>query len=239
MEINIKKTQSMTFSPANLRIEGEVKVKVGMQTIECVTSFKYLGVILDRSLNFHLHITKVCSEMSARMYMINKYKNYFSSNWLKIFCTSIICSKLDYCLPVYGNMCETVCNRIDKILLRVARLVILKDKKILMYDAFEKLNWLSCKERYEVYTLEFIFKHIILKSPLFKCFPEYTRSDHNKNLRSKNDFVLPKAKTKFGQMSFMYQSIKMWNALPYEMKDSELFSQFYPKLREYKIKARV
>ncbi|OXA54498.1 putative RNA-directed DNA polymerase from transposon BS [Folsomia candida] len=68
---------------------------------------------------------------------------------------------------------------------------------------------------------------------------KYTRSDHNKNLRSKNDFVLPKAKTKFGQMSFMYQSIKMWNALPYEMKDSELFSQFYPKLREYKIKARV
>jgi hypothetical protein len=49
-------------------------------------------------------------------------------------------------------------------MLRVAKQIILQEKKISMYNAFEKLNWLSCEERYEIFAIQFVFKQVILNS---------------------------------------------------------------------------
>ncbi len=63
-----------------------------------------------------------------------------------------------------AKQCESTYDRINSIMLRVAKQIILQEKKISMYNAFEKLNWLSCEERYEIFAIQFVFKQVILNS---------------------------------------------------------------------------
>lgn len=176
--------------------------------------------------------------MTSRMYLINRHKHSFSNVWLKIFSTSLVISKLDYCFTVWGSLTNTQYARLDRIMFRLAKLVILKTNKILLYDAFEKLNWITSNERYKIYTLEYIFKHCILYTSLTNCF-NFQKVVSNHATRSKFDFVLPRMRTKFAQNSFNYTGIKLWNSLPLELKKSESFSKFSSGLRQLIIKERT
>ena len=222
MYINVDKTKIMILSPTNLKYDGNLNLQVNKRNLESVTEFKYLGVNIDNNVNFKLHINKVCKQMYSRMYLINRYKYYFCSNWLKIFSTSLVLSMLDYCIPVWGNTTKNVHERIDKIIFKLAKLVIFGTKlsKTSLFDTLEKLNWLTSAEKYEVYSLNFIHKHIINVSSLTRCFDEFQkRPDSERSTRSNGDLNVPYMKTKFGQMAFFYQFSQAWNKLPAEIKE--------------------
>lgn len=48
-------------------------------TIDSVHEFKYLGVILDRNLNFESQIKLIRQQISARMYILKKIRGTLSS----------------------------------------------------------------------------------------------------------------------------------------------------------------
>jgi len=178
MEINIPKTKSMFFEKH--KSESELCLTLNTSPIEKVTEFKYLGLTLNAKLTFDNHYEKVCKNMTSRTHMLNRYKKYFTFKWRHIFATSLIHSLLDYCLPVWGNLKATKLTRINRIILRSAKLVILgKNRKKLKtkLDYIEQLNWLLCEERLEKYTLDFIFKNVHLKSSLTSSLTGFTRND--------------------------------------------------------------
>jgi hypothetical protein len=78
------------------------KLFIGENEIECVTSFKYLGIHIDEFFSFRDHIDHVSSKVSSNCGVIRKLRKYLSHH---AFCTLVnvyIFSVIDYCLIIWG-----------------------------------------------------------------------------------------------------------------------------------------
>jgi hypothetical protein len=241
MKINSMKTKCITFTPPKLKSNDKLVILVVNNIIEQVEEFKLLGIVFDSSLTFTTHFNTICKEMTSRMYLINRYKRFFSQKWTRIFCTSLVLSKLDYALPVWGNLCKSMYQRVDKIMFRLSSLVILQKscKKSEMFNVFEKLDWLTIAERYELYSLKFMFRNIINVSTLTQCFPDFKKNvNSTRETRSSQDFKQPSFKIEFAKKSFVYQFSKLWNALPTNIKTSKNMNEFDSAIRNLLVKKR-
>ncbi len=222
MQINIGKTKCMIFKNRNAG-ENSLKLKISNKIIECVDEFKYLGILLNGNPNFNSHYENTCKAMTTRMFMINRYKKFFSPVWKNIFATSLVLSKLDYCITVWGNISTTKMKRINHIILRLAKLVVSAKQrhKATKIDRLEQLGWMLFHERLHSFTLNFIFKQIWNKSSVQKSFHFFVkREDTGRCSRQEHNFIVPQMDTEFGKSSFFYRGIILWNSLPSTIKSS-------------------
>ena len=51
-------------------------VRIKIDDIEGVKTFKYLGTVLDNNLSFTTHVNTVCKKVNQRMYLIRKLKTF-------------------------------------------------------------------------------------------------------------------------------------------------------------------
>ena len=75
--MNVAKTQLMTMCRRGRHEEAE-KVKVGGVELPKLDPLKYLGVIVDRELNWKQHINGVCKKSLACLAPIRRAGTYLS-----------------------------------------------------------------------------------------------------------------------------------------------------------------
>lgn len=97
-----------------------------------------------------------------------------------------------------------------------------------------ELGWLSIMQRIRFNVLVMIFK---IKNGLT---PQYLSDDitfvhevHDINLRSNENFRLPKYKTSITRNSIFYEGIKLYNGLPKAIKDITNLNTFKTKCKDY------
>ena len=64
MTININKTKVMHFRPENIP-RTDVKFKCGDISLECVSEYRYLGLVLNETLNYDI-TTKYVAQSATR-----------------------------------------------------------------------------------------------------------------------------------------------------------------------------
>jgi hypothetical protein len=64
--------------------------------------YKYLGVLLDKNLNFNSHIDYTCSKLSKSLFCLNRLKNFVNKKALISVYHSLIGSHLLYCINILG-----------------------------------------------------------------------------------------------------------------------------------------
>jgi hypothetical protein len=165
-----------------------------------------------------------------------------SQRWLQIFCTSLVISVLDYCLIAWGNLSQNKYKRIDLLLFKAAKTVLPNQKfnKNNRTQLFERMNWLTSAERYELYSLVYVHKNVSNKTSLttsllqfFVKIPETERIT-----RMSDCFLLPRMKSEYGKNSYFYQTIKMWNSLPTDVRLCKSSVLFENKIRDILLKCR-
>ena len=73
LTINVNKTKYVVFGTKNqLKDRVDLRLEIGNEPIECVSIFKYLGVVLDESLTFNDHIDFVINKASKKLGIIRK-----------------------------------------------------------------------------------------------------------------------------------------------------------------------
>jgi hypothetical protein len=192
--------------------------------------------------NWNAQYDEVCNKMSERVYLINRHKRIMNQHWLHLITSALLLSVLDYCFTAWGNLSNSKYDRIDSILFRAVKVILptksnTKKNKLIL---FERLNWLSAAERYELYMLKFIHKNIVSKTSLTNSLSEFfvKMPESDRNLRSKECFVVPRMRTEYGKDSFYYQAIQVWNCLPYEIKTCQSSKLFENQIREILLKCR-
>lgn len=241
MIINVEKTKSMLAHLPRAPIH-QLDLIIHKDRIETVSSFRYLGVIIDDQLTWNEQYEAVCESMSTRTYLINRHKSSVSKKWLHIISTGIILSVLDYCLPAWGNLPKHKYARIDSIVYRVIKLILptrehYPQHKLKLY---EKLNWLTVGERYELYCLTFMYKNVLHNTSLSESLKEFFVKipETGRITRNKMCFVLPRMKSEFGKNSYFYQTIKIWNCLPHQVKCCSSEEAFSLKVRDILLRCR-
>ena len=77
LALNVKKTQYMVVaSSQKLKKASRVRIHINKLEREKVISYKYLGFIIDHTLNFNKHINNITSKVNHTLYILNRIRPY-------------------------------------------------------------------------------------------------------------------------------------------------------------------
>ena len=101
LTLNVNKTKCMIFgAPQKKNIN--ITFKINGTEIEKLNSFNFLGIIIDRHLNWKDHINHVALKINKGNAILRRLKNIFPKNILVLIYQTIINSHLNYGILAWG-----------------------------------------------------------------------------------------------------------------------------------------
>ena len=117
------------------------KVHVG-EPIKGVRETKALGVYINEFLSWNKHIEVISKKISSSSGAIRKLKPHVDHNTLICACNALVSPHFDYCCEVWDTINLTLCNRLQKIQNRAARIIVgRKNEHGPSELALAELNW--------------------------------------------------------------------------------------------------
>lgn len=111
LTVNVNKTKYLVFSKTNINLNIMYK---GIE-LECVEQFKYLGVILEKSLSWEVHLNKLTSALSSICGLFRKISDFIPINVRCSLFHSFFQSKILYGLIIWGTTYKTKMRKIQTI----------------------------------------------------------------------------------------------------------------------------
>ena len=118
LSLNASKTKFMVFNIPQKKVVIP-RLKLADTEIESVDQFNFLGITLDKHLNWNAHTNKLFGNISRNTGILNKIKLFLPSRILKTIYSSLILCQLNYGILVWGQNYK----RIFKLKKRVMRII--------------------------------------------------------------------------------------------------------------------
>ena len=157
---NLDKTKFMIFSKSKL-LKSRIIV-LEDQVNENSTNIKILGMIINDNLDFSSHINDpkngLYINIVRRKNAIMRISKHVGFKFAKTLSNSILISKLNYHLEIWGACTNDQTNKINKILIDVARY--LNPKSIGHTDVWclRNMNWTNHQTRYKIAIIKLTHK---------------------------------------------------------------------------------
>jgi hypothetical protein len=105
LDLNVRKTKELIVDFGRTRYYGP-PVAICDEQVEVVSSYKYLGTLVDDRLDFVANSVRVCKRAGQRLYFLRKLKYLEVDNKiLTMFHTAVIQSVLTFCVTSwFGNL---------------------------------------------------------------------------------------------------------------------------------------
>ena len=205
-------------------------IKVGEQVIWESHIEKLLGIIVDKTLRFNQHVTKLCKEASGKVTALKRLINIVPMERKKILMNSFVESQFSYCPLIWmffdSRRLNTRINRIHERALRI----VYKDYESTFDDLLVKNESVCVHHRNIQFVAIEMFKvknglASKMMMDLFK-FKQY---------RNKRSFIIPYVKTEYmGKLSLRYFGPVVWEImLPERFKSIKLLENFKKDIKKW------
>ena len=241
LKMNENKTEIIQIGTLNERnkIEGPDELSVLKYQLGYVDKVKNLGVYLDSSLSFNIHIGNLCRALYLQLRRIGQIRPYLSLDSTKKLAVAFILSRMDYCNALLAGLPEDKIAKLQRIQNNAARLVLRKSKRDSATTLLRSLHWLPVRARidYKIATLchQCIYNDA-MPSYLKELIPPYVPA---RSLRSKNSSLLVEPRFSlqtFGLRSFSVFGPKVWNSLPINLRRTSCLTTFKINLKTHYFK---
>lgn len=101
--LNLSKTVFLIFHSPQRSVPELPAVIMKDTAIQRVSSFKYLGLILDETLSWKPHIDQLKKQVAPACGVLRKISSFVPPHWLKTLYSSLIHSRLQYLVINWGN----------------------------------------------------------------------------------------------------------------------------------------
>ena len=101
LSLNTKKTKEMIFHMPQKQVTTP-KLEIDGTCIECVNGFNYLGITIDKHLNWQDHINSIANKISKYIGILNKLKKYVLPKTLLLMYNSFILGSSNYGILVWS-----------------------------------------------------------------------------------------------------------------------------------------
>ena len=203
------------------------------QQVEIIDSHKHLGVHLSSDCKWGTHINSICSNALKQLGVLRKLKFTLSrSNLDKIYQTYIL-PLLEYGCELWDGCSSESNDKLEKIQHEAARIVTGLPKYASIESLFFETGWESLKERRERRKLS-LFHRIHNKtapSYLSDCLTPLVSSLSNYNLRNRLDYSVPYTRVDVFSKSYFPSTIRLWNNLDIEIRNTPNISTFKRSLK--------
>ncbi|CAB3981754.1 Hypothetical predicted protein [Paramuricea clavata] len=227
--INPEKTKFLLIGTPQLlkKLPSSMTLSFLGKDIIPVFSAKDLGVTLDSHLSYNEHIKNLVSSCTAKLCQINRVKDSFDKETLKLIISSLVISKLFYCSSTWSNTSSTNISKLQAVQNFACRIITNTRKFDHITPALRQISWLPVKE-------QLILRDSIMK---YKCMnslvPQYLSekfskrsSIHSRLTRNQDTLQIPFNRTATGQRSFHYRAVNLWNGLDENIKEARSLRHF-------------
>ena len=230
--INTNKTKYIVFS--NQSSVTLPPIYIGNGLIEPTNSTKFLGVIIDKNLNFHAHVDFIARKLSKNVGILFKL-NYLPYSVLRTLYQTLIYPYFLYGIAVYLNCGKTIYNKLVVIQKKCIRAI----NKLYFCDHthnyFITNRILKIEDMYFYQVALYIFKTLYCANydPFLSSCLNYQSQVHNIETRYRHQLSLPIIRTSKSQNSIIFRGVKLYNSLPDKIKESRSVFEFKLNLRKY------
>lgn len=213
----------MNFSIKNEKSHNlNINYSMG-QTINEANEVKFLGLNLDKSLNWKPHIDKVNIGINRFVYVLNRLRRTAATETVLAAYHGYVSSLLKYGLPIFGNSVDI--NKAFITQKKCVRAICGVAPWISCRPLFKRLNIMPLACMYIAEVCKFVKGNMHLFSMAKDVYPRNTRNAHR--------LVLPrKASTVFLQRNCYAMSIRIYNDLPDFIKELPM-TKFNVQLRKW------
>lgn len=230
MQANPDKFQAISVGK---KTNSEMKsIKVGDVDIPCEENVKLLGVELDFKLDFDDQVTEICKKAARQLNVLQRLSKFLSEKSRLLIFKSFIKSNFNYCPLVWHFCSKSNSEKLEKLQFRALKIVF-ND-----YTA----SYTTLLDKVKLPTLH-MNRLRCIATETYKCIhnlsPVYLRDlveikESVYSFRYENTVKVPTVRTvAYGQRSFRFESARVWNSLPNEMRTTTSFSDFKRLVRTW------
>ena len=239
LQVNKEKTKIIVFRNKNKIINTDgVEMKYGETKIEIVESTTFLGITVNKNLNWNLHVNRICNKLTKNVGIINRIKNLISKKLLINLYYTLIYSNLQYCVTIWGLLSKTNQEKINRIQNKI--LDILANRKLTNMERIQKARTLKMLTFRNIYNMSMaltMYKKIYLNE--YEGIFEINKRTCNRNIRNIKSYIQPKIRTEIGRQTIEYMGVKIWEEIPNEIKEAKNIRIFKRKYKEWLISKQI
>ena len=164
LSLNIAKTNFLVFHPYNKPIKQRITLKIHKKAISESAYIKYLGIMIDSTLTWNIHIDKISKTISRSIGLLYKIRPFVNNKILKMLYYSLVYPHLNYVTEAWGSADPTYLNRILILQKRIVRMLTFNDLRQQDFSfpssdpLFYKLEILKIQDIFKVKIGKFIYR---------------------------------------------------------------------------------
>lgn len=224
LSLNVNKSVALIISNRTCYIDQSLKLVINCNDVEYCCEAKYLGVILDSSLNFSSHISKISSKVSKCIGIMYRAANIVPSYVLTNMYYTLIYPYLIYCILIWGNAADIHLNRLLLLQKKAVRVICGSDYLAHSDPLFLETNILKIRDIFKYFCCRYVFKN----------YEEFSLSSHDHATRSKLYYLVPQfQRLHMSQRSLAYVVPVIYNEIPHEIKQIKYFKSFSKNIKSH------
>lgn len=232
LKLNIDKTKYMIIG--NKKLATPSKVKIDGLCIEEVSTYKYLGVVLDNKMTFKHNLDYVAKKIAKKVGFLGRLSNKLTSSSILTIYKTIIAPHIDYCSTMLFMNTDSDLKKLQRLQNKAMRIILKCNKTTHINIMLDTLQFQSVKQRIYFNTLQMIYKirNNMLPSYLGNLVA-YNSDVHDRCLRRRSWFNIPFMKKAKSQRSVFHKGLNLFNGLPEELRKSRNICDFKRKCSNY------
>ena len=239
LKMNPSKTEFIYFGNAPQLLKCTIdSINVAGDLILRSDVIRYIGVWLNATLNFKLHVTKKCKAAMVNFIRIRGICHLLTDEAASSLVLSLCVSHLDYCNAAQYGLPDITIGRMQRVQNMCARLVLRRSKWESATACLAKLYWLPIRQCITFKICVLTYKFLLGQGPKYlQVMLQYKHSTSSRTLRSNLDhslLVIPRTKCKtFASRSFSVAAPTLWNHLPRGLRESTTLLSFKRDLKTH------
>ena len=235
LTLNISKSKCMIIT--NKRKTEPVAIKINNTELEQCSTYKYLGVMFDKDLNWKPHIEYICGKISRSVGGLAMLRHRTCISVLREVYNALINSYVKYGIIAWGNASDSTLQPLKILLNKVVRIMTFAPYGPLdLKPIYHELEFLNLNETFLFERGKFMFKskNDLLPTTIANYFDIAPMQEHSYNLRRRqNNINRFRSNTITGEKSIQNEGEKLWQNLPPYLKDLESLQTFKKYYKSY------
>jgi hypothetical protein len=168
LKLNEEKTELIFFNPKHqVRMNEELWLQVGNNTVSVASSGKNLGVYFDTSLTMERQVNAIPKVCYCQIRNIGHIRRYITLDNCETLAHTLITSRIDYGNALLYGLPSTLMTRLQKVQNSSARLVTRTHKREHITPVLNSLHWLPVIYRSQYNILMYTFKALQGTAPQY------------------------------------------------------------------------
>ena len=239
LSLNVLKTQAMVVGskPKIKKITDKIvdhpKFFIGGSQVENVDRAKYLGVIIDKNLNWEEHISNVRTKVSRAIGFLKYSRKFLPQNTLSKMYSGIVEPHFRFCCSVWGCCGVTKLQTLQKLQNRAARIVTKSNFDTPSIGLIQSLKWPTVSDIIRGETATTVYKSLngLVPEYLSSLFKKRSTRNVRELRNTETDLSIPLRKTNNGQRAISFRGPKLWNSLELDVKQAPSLATFKRRIK--------